>query len=150
MGRYPLASRFFTHPPYSGGRPENRTGHMARILITDDSTIYRMRIARTLKLAGHDVHEAGNGLECLEALASGQYDIVFIDLLMPEMDGIETLGVMKEKYPDVPTVVLSADIQETTRDRVLGLGARDFLSKPPNDEALLGAIEKFATQGTEI
>lgn len=112
------------------------------ILMTDDSIIARKKIKAVLKSAGYEVSEATNGAEAIQMLESKSFDLLMLDLLMPEVDGFEVLRHIKSESIEIPVVVLSADIQDATRELCLELGAKDFINKPPVKEDLLAVIEK--------
>lgn len=115
---------------------------MAAIMIVDDSRFIRAAIARILKSGGYETFEAENGQMALDLISAKSPDCMLLDLLMPVMDGIETLKSLKEKGSTVPVIVLTADIQQSVRDDCFKLGVVDFLNKPPNEDDLLAAVEK--------
>lgn len=101
------------------------------LLICDDSNMARKQVMRALP-EGWDVEVslAGNGIECLEAIRAGKGEMVFLDLTMPEMDGYQVLEQVKAEGLKAVIIVISADIQPTARERVMQLGALDFIRKP--------------------
>ena len=90
---------------------------------------------------GHDVREAGNGHEALEVISAGRPDCVLMDLLMPELGGLETLEELQHQGNQIPVIVVTADVQETVQESCKTLGAVAFLNKPPKSSALRDAIE---------
>ena len=115
---------------------------MAVVLIVDDSWLTRRTITKVLKTAGYDLLEAVDGRDAMEKLTDAPPDCIVLDLLMPEMDGFEMLNAMSKKGHTIPIVVLSADIQDSTRARVLELGACELINKPPKGDELLVAVER--------
>ena len=115
---------------------------MARILIIEDSSFTRKAIARMVKAEGYEILEATNGKEGLEKAVSDPPDCITLDLIMPEMDGIEVLKSLGERGLNIPVIVITADIQEDTRDQCLDLGAITILNKPPKEEDLRSAIKE--------
>ena len=113
---------------------------MARILVIDDSSFQRMMVKNLLIEHGHDPILAENGAVALERLEE-QPDAVLCDLVMPVLDGFEFLETLSRSESKVPTIVISADIQESARTRCLELGASGFLNKPLVEEQLLQALE---------
>ncbi len=113
---------------------------MARILVTDDSNFIRRRTCAILKAAGHDIVEANNGITCMEAVAEQVPDVLFLDLVMPEMDGFEVLQALQNAGCHVPVIVLTADIQDSVKTECMTLGAAGFLNKPPKADAVLAAL----------
>ncbi|MFM8322802.1 MAG: PleD family two-component system response regulator [Chloroflexota bacterium] len=122
---------------------------MPKILIVDDSAFARTTLRRILKDAGYEVHEAASGLEALELMPGLNPDLVTLDLLMPEMEGGELIGHLRQIDRLTPLIVISADIQTATRDEVLAAGATAYLNKPVKDEELLALIVRLlASRGS--
>lgn len=117
---------------------------MAKIVITDDSRIFRKILHTTLEENGHTiVAEAGNGQEVLAILEKEKADIVTLDITMPIMDGLTTLKTIREKYPDIKVVMVSAAGQKGKVMEALKSGAADFLQKPFQPEDVVSAINKL-------
>ncbi len=116
---------------------------MANILTVDDAWLSRQMIGKILKTAEHKVIEADNGKNAFQKLESFTPDCIILDLLMPEMNGFEFLKKMHESEINVPVIVLSADIQESTRSKALRLGASKMLNKPPKIQELITAVEEL-------
>lgn len=121
---------------------------MAIILHVDDSSFSRTQIRKILLKAGHTVLEADSGISALNLLQTQAPDLIISDILMPEMDGMEFLAVLKEQSCSIPVIMVTADIQEGTKTACLNLGAHNLLNKPPKEEELLSAIENAITQET--
>lgn len=117
---------------------------MATILIIDDSRFTRSNIAKTLRNNHYEVIEADNGVMGLDMIIKHAPDFVITDLLMPEMDGFELLENLRSRGIAVPVIVMSADIQETTRRRILELGAKTLLNKPFQGATLLETLHSIA------
>ncbi len=115
---------------------------MALVLIIDDSWLQRMNIGNIIKEGGYETIEAPDGKEGINLIDSRKPDCVILDLLMPEMDGIEVLKTLGDKTKGMPVIVVTADIQSTTRQQCLELGASEIINKPPKKEYLLEVIEK--------
>ena len=120
---------------------------MAKILSIEDSAYQRRKIARILLAQGHEVVQATNGREGVEMVASTSPDCILLDLIMPEMGGMEVLQELSGQGSRVPVIVLTADIQETTRAACKELGAAAFVNKPPQENELGGAIERVLSSG---
>lgn len=109
----------------------------AKILVVDDNVMNRKVLKRLLKKTKITVDEAESGFECLQMLEQDVYDIIFLDHMMPEMDGIETLTVMHERNlgGDAAVIMLTANAIIGAREQYLEQGFDDFLSKPflPSD-----------------
>lgn len=112
----------------------------AKILLVDDSGLARRSARRTLEGAGYEVVEAEDGLGALERYFTEKPDVVLLDLVMKGMYGLEVLGKLREMDPDARVIVVSADIQTSSRDLVAEAGARGFLNKPARPEDMLGAV----------
>jgi CheY-like chemotaxis protein len=113
---------------------------MARILIVDDSFTARSIIGRLIG-AEYSLSFAGNGAEALAAVRADRFDLVLLDLLMPVMDGFATLAEIRKIDPSLPVLIVSADIQDSTRRRVLEAGAVGVVNKPVNKDLLRERIE---------
>ncbi len=114
------------------------------ILVCDDSTVARKQVVRCLnECIDADIHQAKNGKEALEQLHHGQFDLLCLDLTMPEVDGIEVLEQVKANKIETYVLVISADIQQKMRERVAQLGAIDFIHKPTNKIQLNDVLHKF-------
>ncbi len=108
---------------------ENGQRNRARVLVVDDERRMIGFIRMNLELEGHQVLEAGNGYEALESLRKDLPDIVLLDVMMPELDGFETLRLIRE-VSDVPVIMLTARGEEDDRVHGLELGADDYITKP--------------------
>src|SRR5689334_18929302 len=103
-----------------------------RVLIVDDSPSIRQVVRLNLAKAGHDVAEAGNGIEALEMVVKSPYDLIVSDLNMPKMDGITFIGKLRElacgKF--IPVIMLTTESTEEKKLQGLALGVRAWLVKP--------------------
>lgn len=118
-----------------------------KILVTDDSKIARKMVIKTLNEATQnqlEIFEAQNGQEALDLYKEKNPDLTFLDLTMPVMDGFEALEKIKEFDKSAKVIVLSADIQKMSVDRVLALGAFNFIKKPIDLEKTQQILKKIA------
>lgn len=119
----------------------------AKLLVVDDNAVNRKVLRNLLKETQIQVSEAGGGEECLRLVQENEYDLIFLDHMMPEMDGVETLHRMKRlpDYPckDTPVVVLTANAVAGAREQYLKEGFDDFLSKPIMPDKLENMIRKM-------
>ena len=99
------------------------------ILVVDDEARMRRFIRMNLELEGYQVVEAENGIEALDQIRKYTPDLVIMDVMMPEMDGFETLGMLRE-ISTVPVVLLTVRSDEEDITRGLNLGADDYITKP--------------------
>ena len=107
---------------------------MATILIIDDSKLSRTMSKRALSNAGYDTLEAENGREGLQLLKDQKPDCITLDLLMPEMDGMQVLAAMREQGLKTPVVVVTANVQKGIREECVAAGACDVVNKPNTRE----------------
>ena len=117
-----------------------------KILVTDDSKMARKMVIKTLteNIEGDlEIFEAQNGQEALDLYKELSPKIVFLDLTMPIMDGFTALEKIKEFDKNAKVVVISADIQELSMDRVLQLGAFNFVKKPIDSSKMKQIFEKL-------
>ncbi len=122
---------------------------MALILIIDDSSFQRKRIREAVQALGHEVLDAANGAEGLEMVAAHALDCVVTDLLMPVMDGIELLEALYEQGSNVPVIVVTADVQDSTAEQCIELGAKAVINKPPAREELDNTINHVLSLNKE-
>jgi DNA-binding response OmpR family regulator len=109
--------------------PRNPQRDGYRVLVVDDEPRMIGFIRMNLELEGHQVLEAHNGLDALEAVRTKLPDIVLLDVMMPELDGFETLRMLRE-FSDIPVIMLTAKGEENDRVYGLELGADDYIPKP--------------------
>ncbi|MFW5804522.1 MAG: response regulator [bacterium] len=112
------------------------------ILVVDDSWISRKYLLTLFELKGYNIYEAANGLEALDILDKNVPDCIILDVLMPGMNGIELLKAIKERNILVPTIILSADIQSSTKAQCYRYGAFSFISKPAPEKEILGKLNQ--------
>ena len=111
-----------------------------RILVVDDEPRMINFIRMNLELEGHQVVEAHNGLEALEAVRTKLPDIVLLDVMMPELDGFETLRMLRE-FTNIPVIMLTAKGEENDKVYGLELGADDYIPKPFGPRELSSRIK---------
>lgn len=114
----------------------------ARVLIVDDSGLARRTTRRVLETAGYQVLEAEDGLTALERYYVDKPDVVLLDLVMRGMYGLDVLAKLREMNSEAKVIVISADIQTTSRDLVTEAGAAGFLTKPAKAEDVVAAVER--------
>jgi signal transduction histidine kinase/HPt (histidine-containing phosphotransfer) domain-containing protein len=129
-----------------------------RLLLCDDNAINQKVATRLLQQMGYKPDLAGNGVEALGALDKHPYDIVFMDVQMPEMDGLEATRVIRERQGDkarYPTykpsmiiVAMTANAMPGDRDRCIKAGMDDYMSKPVRPEDVRKIIEHWGTTAT--
>jgi len=114
----------------------------ARLLVADDNKVNRLLLTRSLELQGHSVETATNGREALEMLGRGNFDLLLLDIEMPEMDGFQVLEHLKGdlRLRDLPVIVTSSLEGVENIVRCIELGAEDYLAKPVNPVLLKARI----------
>lgn len=105
-------------------------GTPKKVLIVDDSDFMRMMLNDILTKAGHTVVQADNGKLALKVLQNEKVDICILDIMMPEMNGIDALRQILLDMPDMPVVMLSALCNEHIVKEALAIGAKSFVAKP--------------------
>ena len=117
---------------------------MARILAVDDSKSIRQMVAFTLTSAGHEVVEAEDGVQGLEAAKGGSFNLVLTDINMPNMDGIEMIKQLRglPAYKFTPILTLTTESGADKKSEGKAAGATGWIVKPFNPEQLLATIKK--------
>lgn len=112
----------------------------AHILIVDDEPTQRVLLKGVLAREGHHITEAENGAQAIEILQEDRYDAVMLDLMMPEVDGMDVLRAIQPQRRDLPVVVLTAHASVNRVVEAMRLGATDFLAKPASAERIRAAV----------
>lgn len=120
------------------------------ILLVEDEEPLQEALRLNLELEGYSVTTAGDGAAALEAVEQEYFDLIIMDVMLPELDGISATESIRIRNQEVPILILSA--KNTSSDRVLGLktGADDYLTKPFNLEELLLRVEKLISKNKKI
>src|SRR3981081_2726241 len=114
-----------------------------RILVVDDEEAIREIVASMLSSAGYACKQAGSGMEALALLESGEeFELMLSDLMMADMDGIGLLERTKEKYPEMPVVMVTAVHDISVALAAIRNGAYDYLLKPFEREQLLATVRR--------
>ena len=122
---------------------------MGKILIVDDSALARRGTRKILEGAGYEVVEADEGFSALERFFVEKPSVVLLDVTMKDMDGIEVLKRLREVDGNAKVVIVTADVQSSTRSLAQEGGASGFVIKPVRAESLLEAVQK-ALQGGDL
>jgi PAS domain S-box-containing protein len=120
-----------------------------RILLAEDNPVNQLLTLRVLEKHGHTVITAGNGRAALERLENGDFDLILMDIQMPEMDGLEaTAAIRKDEGPAgkrLPIIAMTAHAMDGDRERCLAAGMDGYISKPIRAEDLIDAIDKLGS-----
>ena len=123
----------------------------ARVLVVDDTAMNLHVISQLLKKTQIQVDTCLSGKECLHMVQKEHYDVILLDHMMPEMDGIETLRALKNRYNhlchDTPVIALTANAIVGVREMYMQEGFNDYLSKPVESSALEAMLKKYIPAG---
>ncbi|HEY8352112.1 MAG TPA: response regulator [Sphingomonadales bacterium] len=123
---------------------------MARILVIDDEELILRTLKGALEAAGYDVVTARDGKQGLARLREQEFDLIVTDIIMPQMEGIETIREIRRTAPDIPIIAASGGGQ-LGRERLLGmsvaLGATASIAKPFRPRDLIALIERHLPEG---
>jgi PAS domain S-box-containing protein len=130
-----------------GSQPEKypdyfKINQQYKILLTEDDKVNQLVISRMLNECGYGVDIAGNGYEAVEMAGQNNYDIILMDIQMPEMDGIEATKRIREINQDIPVLAITAYALHGDREKFLSQGMDGYISKPIKVEKLVAEIEK--------
>jgi DNA-binding response OmpR family regulator len=114
----------------------------AKILIVDDEKDFLDIMAERMAARGLAVSTTTSAANALKMVLKESYDAVIMDLMMPEMDGFKALKLFKETRPDVPVILLTANVPEEKRIEAIALGAMDVIEKPADLNLLAQKIEE--------
>ena len=117
-----------------------------KIMIVDDEMIVRESLLHWFNKSGHDVDTAASGPEALKKIEEVPFDILFVDIKMPGMNGIEVLEKVKNEYPETLVVIITAYGSIDTAVHAMKAGASDYLLKPFKPDQLNLVLEKIAVQ----
>jgi CheY-like chemotaxis protein/nitrogen-specific signal transduction histidine kinase len=124
-----------------------------RVLLAEDNVINQKLAARLLEKHGHHVTVTSNGREALAALDQDNFDVVFMDVQMPEMDGFEATAAIRAREQDtrrhLPIIAMTAHAMQGDRERCLAAGMDDYVSKPIKIQELTDLLEKFSVAAPE-
>ena len=116
------------------------------ILIIDDERSVCNACHLILSERGHRVERKMTGETGLKALQSGQYDAVLLDMMLPDINGIDILKIIKKEKPKIRVIVITGYSTVENAVKVMKLGASDFLAKPFTDDELIATIEKTCSE----
>ena len=119
-----------------------------KVMVIDDSKTIRRTAETLLSKAGCEVLTATDGFEALSIIADSHPDLIFVDIMMPRLDGYQTCALIKhnELYRDIPVIMLSSKDGLFDRARGRIVGSEQYLTKPFTRDELLGAIKRHAAK----
>ena len=119
-----------------------------KVMVIDDSKTIRRTAENLLKKAGCEVLTAVDGFEALSKIVDDEPDVIFVDIMMPRLDGYQTCALIKNntKFKDTPVIMLSSKdgLFDKARGRIVG--SQQYLTKPFTREELLGAVKRHTTK----
>jgi CheY-like chemotaxis protein len=122
--------------------------HRLRILLAEDNAINQRLALRLLEKCGHQVAVTTNGREALAALDHGEFDVVLMDIQMPDMDGFEATAAIRSKERAIgkhlPIIAMTAHAMTGDRERCIGAGMDGYIAKPIRPQELFQAISTLA------
>ena len=123
--------------------PDFETFPDTSLLLVEDNAVNQMVVTEMLQNPGVTIDLAGNGMEAIERLEEKKYDAILMDVQMPEMDGIETTRIIRNKLgmTDIPIIALTAHAMYGDREKCLAAGMNDYISKPVDREKLLSILK---------
>jgi PAS domain S-box-containing protein len=122
----------------------------ARVLLVEDNEMNRFIAIQSLKQVGCVITEAVNGLDALEKVQSGQYDIILMDIQMPILDGVEATKEIRSKYDaEIPIIALTANAFKHDIDLYLSVGMNDYLIKPYKESELLEKLGMYLRRSSD-
>jgi len=122
----------------------------ASILLVEDEENFRDALKLNLELEGYSITSANDGAQAIKAVEQEYFDLIILDIMLPEIDGITVVETIRVQNNEVPILILSA--KNSSADRVLGLkkGADDYLTKPFNLEELLLRVQKLIEKNKRL
>lgn len=117
---------------------------VAKILAVDDSRSLRRMVSFTLRQAGHEISEAENGREALAIAAEIQFDLILLDINMPELDGLETVKGLRRmpSYQNTPVLMLTTEASEEKKSEGRAAGASGWMVKPFSPDKLVAVVDR--------
>lgn len=115
---------------------------MSTILIVDDNQFVRQRLSKLLSGSGYTIVEAEDGEKAVRTYSAHRPDVVLMDIVMPQKDGLQALAEIRQFDPMARVIVLTALNQQAVAVQAVQLGARDFLTKPIVPDRLITALER--------
>ncbi len=118
---------------------------MKKILVIDDEPIIRVSCQRSLSNEGYEVKSASSGKEGIDLLEKEAFNLVLLDIKMPDMDGIEVLKKIKNTWPETKIIMITGYSTVETAVKTLKLGALNYLEKPFTPDTLIETIKEALT-----
>ncbi len=121
-----------------------------KVMVVDDSAMSRRALRRILESSNYEVIEADDGMTALEKYFLEKPDLVMLDMLMKGMYGLDVLTKLREMDKDARVVIVSADIQNSTREMAREAGALEFINKPFGAESVLNIVTRILREENTV
>ena len=122
------------------------TNKQIKVLVVEDNAINQLLVSTILNLESFEVVVADNGKIAIDILINSDFDIILMDLMMPEMNGYDATEYIRKKLTDnkstIPIIAVSADVSKDVKDKCKAVGMNDYISKPYDAKHLLDLIKK--------
>ena len=118
-----------------------------KILVIDDEDIVLISCKRALLPEGFEVKTAQNGIEGLKMIEEERFDLVFTDLKMPDIDGIEVLRIIKQRWPETGVIIITGYQTVDSAVKAIKLGAYDYIEKPFTPDGIINAVNRALEDG---
>ncbi|MEJ7605044.1 MAG: response regulator [Bryobacteraceae bacterium] len=131
--------------------PDKKSDAVTHILLAEDNKINQTLVVRTLEKQNYKVRVANNGIEAVRAVKEGSFEVILMDVQMPEMDGFQALTAIREwersgQLSETPIIAMTAHAMAGDRERCLKMGMSDYLSKPITPAVLLAKVDEWVSQ----
>ena len=134
-------------------RPGGTSRQGLKILLAEDNRVNQLLVVRLLQARGHQVTVVNDGRAALSAIEEQSFDLILMDIQMPEMDGLEATRILREReqagHPTAPIIAMTAHAMKGDRDKCMEAGMRGYISKPIQPEELFEIIEDVMAQSAE-
>lgn len=118
-----------------------------KILVIDDEDIVLISCKRALLPEGFEVKTAQNGIKGLKMIEEERFDLVFTDLKMPDIDGMEVLRIIKQRWPETGVIIITGYQTVDSAVKAIKLGAYDYIEKPFTPDGIINAVNRALEDG---
>ncbi len=136
-----------------GSRSLSHARQRLKILLAEDNRVNQLLVVRLLQARGHEVSVVNDGRAALDAIETQSFDLILMDIQMPEMDGLEAARIVREREragrPAAPIIAMTAHAMKGDRDKCLAAGMRGYISKPIQPEELFDTMDDVMAQSAQ-
>ena len=134
-------------------RPSASSRERLKILLAEDNRVNQLLVVRLLQGRGHHVDVVGDGQAALNAIEEQSFDLILMDIQMPEMDGLETARILRERQRNghrmAPIIAMTAHAMKGDRDKCIEAGMTGYISKPIQPDQLFALMEDVMAEAAE-